>query len=103
MTEQLYFLSCQFGSVQSLSLAQLFVTPWTAACQASLSFTVSEFAQIHVIESVILSNHLIFCCPLLPSVFASIRVFSGVSLFPSGGRSIGALALVSVLPMNIQG
>ena len=100
--EVVSLLSCQFGSVQTLSRAQLFVTPWTAVWQASLSLTISEFAQIHVIESVILSNHLIFCRPLLPSAFPNIGVFSGVSLFPSGGQSIGALALVSVFPINIQ-
>ena len=63
-------------AVQSLGCVQLFVAPWTAACQASLSFTVSEFAQIH--ESVMLFNHLILCHPLLllPSIFPSIRVFS---------------------------
>ena len=64
-----------------------------------------EFAQKHVIESVMLSKHLIFCCPLLllPSIFPSIRVFPMSWLFASGGQSIGASASASVLPMNIQG
>ena len=67
------------GSVQSLSHVQLFATPWSAACQAFLSITNSWSLLKHMyIESVIPSNHLIHCCPLLllPSVFPSIRVFS---------------------------
>ena len=69
----------QFSSVQSLSLIQLFATPWTAAHQASLSNTNSQsLLKLMSIESVMLSNHLILCHPLLlpPSVFPSIRVFS---------------------------
>ena len=69
----------QFSSVQSLSLIQLFATPWTAAHQASLSITNSQsLLKLMSIESVMLSNHLILCHPLLlpPSVFPSIRVFS---------------------------
>ena len=56
-------------------------------------------------ESVMLSNHLILCCPclFLPSIFPSIRVFSTGSVLPSGGQSIGASASASVPPMNIQG
>ena len=68
--------------VLSLSFVQLFVTPWTAAHQALLSFTVSQsFLKFMSIKSVMLSNYLIFCCPLLllPSVFPSIRVFSNGS------------------------
>ena len=64
--------------VLSLSHLQLFATPWTAACQASLSFTISQcLLRFMSIESM-LSNHLIHCCPLilLPSIFPSIRVFS---------------------------
>ena len=62
-----------------LSHVQLFVTPWTVACQASLSFTISQsLLKLMSIESVMPSNHLILCCPLLflPSVFPSMRVFS---------------------------
>ena len=58
---------------------ELFATPWTAACQTSLSFTVSwSLLKLMSIESVMPSNHLIFCHPLLllPSIFPSIRVFS---------------------------
>ena len=69
----------QFSSVQSLSRLRLFVTPWTAACQASLSLTISRsLLKLMSIESVMPSNRLIFCHPLLllPSIFPSIRVFS---------------------------
>ena len=66
-------------SVQSLSRVQLFVTPWNAACQASLSITNSwSLLKLMPIESVMLLNHLILCHPLpIPrSIFPSIRVFS---------------------------
>ena len=79
--------------------------PWTAARQASLSITNSQsLLKLMSIESVIPSNHLIFCRPLLllPSIFPSIRVFSKVSIFVSGGQSIRVSAAASVLPMNIQ-
>ena len=65
--------------VQSLSHVQLFVTSWTAAHQASLSFTISwSLFKLMSIESIMSSNHLILCRPLflLPSIFPSIRVFS---------------------------
>ena len=64
--------------VQSLNHVWLFTTPWTAAYQAALSFTISQnFLKVTSIESVMPSNHLIFCCPLLlPSIFPSIRGFS---------------------------
>ena len=91
--------------VQSLSHVQLFATPWTAACQASLSFTMAQsWLKLMSIESVMPSNHLILCHPflLLPSFFP--RVFSRVSwLFASCGQSIGASVSESVLPGNIQG
>ena len=69
----------QFGSVQLLSHVQLFATPWTAACQASLSITnFRSLLKLMSIKSVIPSSHLILYCLLLllPSVFPSIRVFS---------------------------
>ena len=69
-------------AVQSLSHVQLFAAPWTAAHQAPLSFTVSQrLLKCMSIESVMLSNHLILCHPLLllPSVFPSISVFSNES------------------------
>ena len=87
-----------------LSCVWLFVTPWTAACQASPSFTISQsLPKLMSIELVIPSNHLNLCHPLLllHSIFPSIRVFSN-RLFPSGGPSVGASASASVLPMNIQ-
>jgi len=69
----------QFSSFQSLSCVQLFVTSWTAACQASLSINNSwNPPKLMSIELMMPSNHLILCCPLLllPSIFPSIRVFS---------------------------
>ena len=68
----------QFNSVQSLSRVRLFGTPWTVALQASLSITNSRsLPELMSIESVMPSNHLILCHPLLlPSIFPSIRVFS---------------------------
>ena len=72
-----------FSSVQLLSCVQLFATPWTAACQASLSIANSQsLLKLLSIESVSPSNHLILCCPLLlpPSIFPSIRVFSNQSV-----------------------
>ena len=72
----------QFSSVQSLSCVQLFSTPWTAACQASLSITNSwSFLKLVFIELVMPSNHLILCRPLLlPSIFPSLGVFSSESV-----------------------
>ena len=70
------------NSVQLLSRVQLFATPWTAACQASLSFTISHsLLKFISTESVTLSNHLILYCPFLffPSIFLSIKVFSNES------------------------
>ena len=72
----------QFSSVQSLSHVQLFATPWTAARQASVPITNSRSPPKPMsIESVMPSNHLILCCPLLllPSIFPRIRVFSNES------------------------
>ena len=71
-----------FSSVQSLSCVWLFATPWTAARQAFLSITNSQsLPKLMSIESVMPSNHLILCHPLLflPSIFPSIRVFSNES------------------------
>ena len=71
------------SSVQSLSYVRLFVTPWSAACQASVSITNSQsLPKLISIESVMPSNHLILCRPLFlpPSIFPSIRVFSDESI-----------------------
>ena len=73
----------QLSSVQSLSRVWLFETPWTAACQASLSITNSwSLLKLLSIKSVMPANYLILCCPLflLPSIFPSIRVFSNESV-----------------------
>ena len=80
---QMRKLRFKFSSVQLLRHVQLFATPWTAACQASLSITNSQsLIKLMFIESVMPSNHLILCCPLLlsPSIFPSIRVFSNESV-----------------------
>ena len=76
--------------VQSLSRIRLFVTPWTEARQASLSFTFSQsLLKLMSIESMMPSNHLILCPSLLllPSIFPSIRVFPVRRLFASSGQS----------------
>ena len=73
----------QFSSFQSLSCVRLFATPWTVAHQASLSITNSRsLTKLMSIESVMPSNHLILCRPLLllPSIFPSVRVFSNESV-----------------------
>ena len=91
------------SSVQSLSHVQFFVTPWTAACQASLSITNSQsLLKLMSIELVMPSNHLILCHPLLfpPSSFPASGSFPMSQFFTSGGQSIEASA--SVLPMYIQ-
>ena len=77
------WLFATFTSVHLLSHLQLFVTPWTAACQASLSIINSwSLLKLMSSESVMPSNHLIFCCPLLllTSRFPRIRVFSNESV-----------------------
>ena len=76
-------MSCNIQSVQSLCHVWLFAAPWTAACQASLSITNSQsLFKLISIESVMPSNYLILCGPLLllPSIFPSIRVFSNESV-----------------------
>ena len=75
----------QFSSVQLLSHVRLFATPWTAVCQAFLSITNSRrLLKLISTESVMPSNHLILCQPLLllPSIIPSIRVFSNESVLP---------------------
>ena len=91
--------------VHLLSCVRLFMTPWTAAHQASLSFTISwSLVKLMFVELVMPLNHLILCCPLLllPSIFLSIRVFLMSWLFASGGQSIGASPSTSVLPKNLH-
>ena len=93
------------SSVQSLSRVRLFVTPWTTACQASLSITNSwSLLKLMSIESVMPSNHLIICRSLLLPLqsFPAYVSFPMSQFFTSGGQSIGVSASASVLPMNIQ-
>ena len=96
----------QFSSVQSFSHVQLFMTPWTTAFQASWSFTNSQsLLKLIFIESVMPSNHLILCHPLLllTSIFPRIRVFSNESaLHIRWPNSCWVSASAPVLPMNIQ-
>jgi len=78
-----------FSFVQSLSHVQLFVTPWTSACQAPLSITNSRsLPKLMFIELVMPNNHLMLCHPLLlpHSIFPIIRVFQMSQLFPSGPK-----------------
>ena len=78
-----FSLHCSFlVVVQLLSCIQLFVTPWTTACKAFLSFTIFQsLLKLMSVESMTPSNHLIFCHSLLllPSIFPSIRIFSNES------------------------
>ena len=92
------------SSVQSLSHVWLFATPWTATRQVSLSITNSRSPPKPIsIVSVMPSNHLMLCHPLLlPSIFLSIRVFSNESVLHIRWPSIGVSASASVLPMNTQ-
>ena len=79
----IYIQRRNISSVQLLSLVRLFETPWTAACQASLSITNSQsLLKLMSIQWVMPSNHLIFCHPLIlpPSIFPIIRVFSNESV-----------------------
>ena len=91
--------------VQSLSCVRLSATPWTAARWASLSFTISwSLLMLTSFESVIPSNHLIFCCPLLlPSVFLSIRVFSSELALRIRWPKFWRFSFNSVIPMNCRG
>ena len=89
-----------FVVVQLLSHVWLFVTPWTATCQASLSLTVFwSLPRFMYIELMMLSNQLILYCSLLlfPSVFPSIKVFFNESAFTLSGQGIGGLVLGSHL------
>ena len=93
----------RFSSVTQSCL--ILCDPWTAAHQASLSIDNSRsLLKLMSIASVMSSNHLTLCHPLLlpPSIFLSIRVFSSETVFASGGQRIGVSASASVLPMNIQ-
>ena len=101
-----YIYIVYYRCIQSSPVAQyvwLFLTPWTAARQASLSITnLRSLLKLVSIKSEMPSNHLILCYPffLLPSTFPCTRVFPMNQFFASGGQSIWVLA--SVLPVNIQ-
>ena len=85
--------SMRFSSVQSLSHVQVFATPWTAACQASLSITISwNLLKLMSIELVMPSNHFILCCPLSSRLqsFPESGSLPTSQFFESGGQSIGA-------------
>ena len=102
---EIVYSNVSITSVQSLSRVWLFVNPWTAARQASLSITNSQnLHKLMSIKSAMSPNHLILCRPLLPlpSIFPSIRSFPVSQFFTSGSQSIGTLAWASVLPMIIQ-
>ena len=91
--------------VQWLSCVWLFATPWTAACQAFLSFTISSSSlKLMSTESLMPSNHLIICCPLLllPSVFPSIRLFSNESVLHIRWTKYWSFSFSISLPMTIQ-
>ena len=96
----------EVSELKSLSCVRIFVTPWTAACQACLSFTISRcLLKLMSIEWVLPSNHLIPCCPLLLLLqsFPASESFPVSQPFASGGQSTGASTSASALPMNIQG
>ena len=95
-----------FAVVQSLSHVRLFVTPLTAAHHASLPFTISQsLLRLMSIESVMPSNHLVLCHPLLllPEIFLSIRVFSNELALRIRCQNIRVSASASVLQVNSQG
>ena len=99
-------VSVQFSSVQSLSRVQLFATPWIAACQASLSITISRSSlRLTSIESVMPSSHLILGRPLflLPPIPPSIRVFSIQSTVLMRWPKYWSFSLASFLPKKSQG
>ena len=100
-----HYIPALFNSVQSLSHVQLFATPWTGVRQDSLSITSCWSSHKPMsIESVMPSNRLIFCLPLLllPSFFPSIWVYLNESALHIRWPNIGVSASTSVLPMNTQ-
>ena len=99
-----YFLKQKQKPVQLLSRVWLFATPWTAARQASLSITNSQrLSKLMSIESVMPSNHLILCHPLLllPSIFPTIRVFSSESVLPIRWPKYGSFSF-DISPSNVH-
>ena len=100
----IYWMSWTFSSVQLLSRVQLCVTPWTAACQASLSIINSQsLLKLMPIGSVMPSDLLILCCPLLPSsIFPNIRVFSNENTQGFPKKRLHQVAKVWELQLNIS-
>ena len=101
--KSLFCYNHKFIAIQSLIQVQLFATAWTAACQASPSFTISwSLLKLMSIKSMVLSNHLFLCCAFssCPQSFPAPRSFLMSRLFESGGQRIRTSA--SVLPINIQ-
>ena len=101
-----YFSFPKVVFVQSLSCIRLFETPQTVACQTSPSFAISQsLLKLMSIESMMTSNHLILCRPLLllPSIFPDIRVFSNESALHIRWLKYWSFNLTSVLPVNVQG
>ena len=99
-------LAINLSSVQFSCSVQLFATPWTAACQASLSISNSQsLLKLMSIKSVMPPNHLILCIPFssCPQSFPASGSFPDRQLFASGVQSIGTSASASVFKMNIQG
>ena len=99
------FLSPLALAVQSLSCVRLFATPWTAAHQASLSFTISQsLLKLMSTESVMPSNHFILCHPFSSGLqsFPASGSYPTSRFFASGGQNIGVSASASVFPMNSQ-
>ena len=95
-----------FSSVQTLSHVRRFVTPWIAACQASLSITIPRSSlKLTPIESVMPSSHLILCRPLssCPQSLPASESFPMSQPFAWGGQSTGVSALASFLPKKSQG
>ena len=106
LSGQIWKSQVVFVVVQSLSCVQFFVTPWTAAHQASLSFTISQsLLNFMFIESVMPSNHFILCCPLLllPSIFPSNRVFSNELILGSKWPKYWNFSLSVSLPNENSG
>ena len=103
MTLHLNKLNCVV--IQSLSHVWLFAILWTIACQASLSFTIPQsLLRFMSVNSVMISNHLILCYPLLLTlVFSSIKIFSSESSLHIRWPNIGTSASAPIPPMNIQG
>ena len=98
-------LFISFSSVQSLSRVWLFAIPWTVAHQASLSITnYQSLLKLMTIKSVMPSNHLTLCRPLLSCLLSCplSQSFLMSQFFTSGGQSVGVSASATICPMNIQ-